>query len=68
MADAILVRALRGQPKTLNLCNKHLAKVPKAIGKLEFVCQLNLKNNKLKKLPPELTHLFQVLTTKTQNL
>ncbi|KAK7114023.1 leucine-rich repeat-containing protein 69-like [Littorina saxatilis] len=60
MADAVLIRALKGQPKTLNLCNRHLDKIPKAIGKLECVCQLNLKNNKIKKLPPELTHLFQL--------
>ncbi|KAK7497646.1 hypothetical protein BaRGS_00011041 [Batillaria attramentaria] len=60
MADSILIRALKGQPKSLNLCNKHLQKVPKAIGKLEFICQLNLKNNHLKRLPPELTHLFQL--------
>ena len=61
MADAILVRALKGQPKTLNLCNKHLDRVPKAIGSLEFVCQLNLKNNKIKRLPLEMIRLYQVL-------
>ncbi|KAL8582390.1 Leucine-rich repeat-containing protein 69 [Nucella lapillus] len=60
MADAVLIRALRGQPKTLNLCNKHLDNIPKAIGKLEYICQLNAKNNKIRKLPVELTHLYQL--------
>lgn len=55
-----LIRALKGQPKTINFCNKHLDKIPRAIGKLKCVCHLNLKNNKLKTLPDELTHLLQV--------
>ena len=60
MADALLIPALRSQPKSLNLCNKKLEKIPKSIGKLDCVCQLQLKNNKIKKLPKELCHLFQV--------
>ena len=60
MADTILVRALKGKPKTLNLCNKKLDRVPKAIGKLDCVIHLQLRGNKLKDLPLELSHLYQV--------
>lgn len=60
MADTLLVRALKGKPKTLNLCNKKLDKVPRAIGKLDCVVHLQLRGNKLKDLPIELSHLFQV--------
>lgn len=60
MADTLLVRALKGKPKTLNLCNKKLDRVPKAIGKLDCVIHLQLRGNKLKDLPMELSHLFQV--------
>ncbi|CAG2203780.1 Leucine-rich repeat-containing protein 69 [Mytilus edulis] len=60
MADTLLVRALKGKPKTLNLCNKKLDKVPRAIGKLDCVVHLQLRGNKLKDLPIELSHLFQL--------
>ena len=61
MADTLLVRALKGKPKSLNLCNKKLDKVPKAIGKLDCVVHLQLRGNKLTSLPIELSHLFQVM-------
>ncbi|XP_005101046.1 leucine-rich repeat-containing protein 69 isoform X2 [Aplysia californica] len=60
MADTLLIRALKSQPKQLTLCNKNLVKIPRAIGKLDCICQLQLKNNKIKKLPKELCHLFQL--------
>lgn len=60
MADTMLVRALKGKPKALNLCNKKLDKVPKIIGKLDCVLHLQLRGNKLNTLPMELSHLFQV--------
>lgn len=56
----MLVRALKGKPKALNLCNKKLDKVPKIIGKLDCVLHLQLRGNKLNTLPMELSHLFQV--------
>ncbi|XP_061162754.1 leucine-rich repeat-containing protein 69-like [Saccostrea echinata] len=60
MADAILIPALKGKPKALNLCNKKLDKVPKIIGKLDCILHLQLRGNKLKTLPIELSHLFQL--------
>ena len=60
MADTLLVRALKSKPKALNLSNKKLDRVPKAIGKLDCVVHLQLKNNKLTQLPFELSYLFQV--------
>ena len=60
MADTLLVRALKSKPKSLNLSNKKLDRVPKAIGKLDCVIHLQLKNNFLKTLPHELTYLDQV--------
>lgn len=63
MADTLLVPALKSKPKALNLSNKKLDRVPKAIGKLDCVLHLQLKNNKLKTLPYELSYLYQVGTT-----
>ena len=60
MADTLLVRALKSKPKSLNLSNKKLDRVPKAIGKLDCVVHLQLKNNKLTQLPFELSYLYQV--------
>ena len=60
MADTLLVRALKSKPKSLNLSSKKLDKVPKAIGKLDCVIHLQLKNNRLKTLPHELSYLDQV--------
>ena len=61
MADTLLLRSLKAQPKTLNLCNKNLQKVPKLIGKLENLLSLSLKNNKLCSLPVEIGDLSQVI-------
>lgn len=60
MADTLLLRALKCQPKVLKLSSKKLEKVPKAIGRLSCITHLELRNNKLKVLPPEIAELFQV--------
>lgn len=60
MADSLLLLALKSQPKVLNLSNKKLQKVPKAIGKLEFVVKIELKNNNIRNLPKEFGSLTQV--------
>ena len=60
MADTLLLRSLKSQPKCVNLDNKKLENVPKLIGKLVSVLQITLKNNKLKNLPPEFGDLTQV--------
>ncbi|WAR12522.1 LRC69-like protein [Mya arenaria] len=61
MADTLLIRALKSKPKALNLSNKKLDRVPKAIGKLDCIIHLQLKNNSLKTLPFELSYLDQIL-------
>jgi len=58
MADVILLRALTA--KKLNLSSKHLEKVPRIIGKLSAVIDIQLKNNKLTDLPEEFGNLVKV--------
>ena len=60
MADTILLRSLKSQPKTLSLSNKKLDRVPKIIGKLVAVLQIDIKNNNINDLPPEFGKLTQV--------
>lgn len=60
MADTLVLRALKGQPQTLNLSSKNLSNVPKAVGKLYRLHNLQLKNNKIVKLPKEFTSLTTV--------
>lgn len=60
MADALLLKCLRSQPKVVNLSSKRLDKCPKIIGKLNAVRQVEIKNNRLKTLPPEFGALIQV--------
>lgn len=61
MADTLLLRALKSQPRALNLNCKKLDRVPKIIGKFSCVCDVQLKSNKLKDLPPDFADLVQVL-------
>ncbi|ESO84851.1 hypothetical protein LOTGIDRAFT_221760 [Lottia gigantea] len=60
MADTLLFRFLKSQPKHLKLNNQKLEKIPKLIGKLEGIRHLDLKNNKLKDLPEEVSQLFEL--------
>ena len=60
MADALLLRAVKGQAKNLNLSNKSLQKLPSIIGKVRSLQTLVLKDNKLSELPKELVTLLQV--------
>lgn len=60
MSDLILLRALKSQPKNVNLNNKHLKKLPKLVGQLTSVLQLELKHNQLTDLPEEFGQLEQV--------
>ncbi|XP_071785484.1 leucine-rich repeat-containing protein 69-like isoform X1 [Asterias amurensis] len=60
MADTLLLRALKGQPKNLNLSSKNLNQVPKAIGRLSCVTNFQLKNNKLRDLPREISGLVKL--------
>lgn len=61
MADALVLRSLTA--KKLNLNNKALRKVPKIIGTLQAVVDIELKNNRLTDLPDEFGNLIQVLTS-----
>ena len=61
MADSLLLKSLQSKAKTLNLSSKHLCKLPKLIGNLEFIFTAIFKNNKLSKLPREFGNLHQVI-------
>ena len=67
MADTLLLRSLKSQPKNVNLNNKKLDKVPKIIGKLVNALQITMKNNNIKSLPPEFGDLVQVNILKNCN-
>ncbi|XP_064641390.1 leucine-rich repeat-containing protein 69-like isoform X1 [Lineus longissimus] len=60
MADTLLLRALKSQPKLLNLNNKKLDNVPKLVGKLTTVNHIQLKSNNLRTLPKEFSTLLQL--------
>ena len=60
MADSLLLRAVKGQAKNLNLSNKKLTSIPPIIGKVISLQALVLKGNKLKDLPKEIIALYQV--------
>lgn len=60
MADRMLLRAIKGQAKNLNLSNKGLENLPALIGKVTSLQILTLKGNKLQNLPRELVVLRQV--------
>ncbi|XP_060680023.1 leucine-rich repeat-containing protein 69 [Hemiscyllium ocellatum] len=57
MADALVLRALRGNAKQLDLSGKKLRRVPKAVGRLFELNRLQLKNNLISDLPAELQAL-----------
>ena len=63
MADSLLLRAVKGQAKNLNLSNKGLSSLPQIIGKVKPLQTLVLKGNKLKDLPQEIITLHQVSVT-----
>ena len=60
MADTLLLRSLKSQPKILNLSSKKLDKVPNLIGKFINVLRIELKNNRIQTLPPGFGELVQV--------
>lgn len=60
MADRILLNATKGKPKSINLCNKNLERIPPLIGTISSLRAVDLKNNKLKDLPNEFAALYQV--------
>ncbi|XP_078396852.1 uncharacterized protein lrrc69 isoform X3 [Cetorhinus maximus] len=57
MADSLVLRALRGNARQLDLSGKKLTLVPKAVGRLLELNRLQLKNNQLSHLPAELQAL-----------
>ena len=60
MADTILLRSLKSQPKLLNLNNKKLDQIPRLIGRFLNVLHIEAKNNKIQTLPHEFGELVQV--------
>lgn len=61
MADKILLRAYKGQAKSVNLSNRNLPSVPNLIGKLSKVKSIDLKNNKICALPKDFSAITQVI-------
>ncbi|XP_040288336.1 leucine-rich repeat-containing protein 69 [Bufo bufo] len=57
MADVLVLRAIRGRARTLNLNGKRLQRVPGAVGSLTQLTSLHLTNNCLCQLPGEVTAL-----------
>ncbi|XP_053323251.1 leucine-rich repeat-containing protein 69 [Spea bombifrons] len=57
MADLLVLRAVRGKARTLNLNGKRLQRVPGAVGSLHLLTALQLKNNQLRQLPEEMVAL-----------
>ncbi|KAE8599224.1 hypothetical protein XENTR_v10017106 [Xenopus tropicalis] len=57
MADGLILRAIRGKAKSLNLNGRRLQRVPVAVGCLLNLTELQLKNNSLCRLPLELSAL-----------
>ncbi|XP_072267035.1 leucine-rich repeat-containing protein 69 [Pyxicephalus adspersus] len=57
MADVLVLRAIRGNARTLNLNSKKLQQMPGAVGRLTQLTSLQIKNNLLCQLPPEVAAL-----------
>ncbi|XP_069587700.1 leucine-rich repeat-containing protein 69 isoform X2 [Ranitomeya imitator] len=57
MADVLVLRAIRGRARTLNLSGRRLHRVPGAVGSLTQLTALQLRNNALCQLPAEVTAL-----------
>jgi Leucine-rich repeat (LRR) protein len=62
MAERLLIRALKGGEHTriITLHGKKLTKMPSALGKLPGLRTLDLQNNQIPKVCPELSTLTQV--------
>ncbi|XP_069778041.1 leucine-rich repeat-containing protein 69-like isoform X5 [Narcine bancroftii] len=60
MADTLVLRALRGNAKTLDLGGKKLKRVPKAVGRLRALNRLQLRDNLIAELPDELQALHHL--------
>ncbi|XP_030045599.1 leucine-rich repeat-containing protein 69 [Microcaecilia unicolor] len=57
MADLLVLRAIRGHARVLNLNGKKLWRVPRAVTKLTLLTSLRLQNNRITELSPELAVL-----------
>ncbi|XP_066434523.1 leucine-rich repeat-containing protein 69 [Eleutherodactylus coqui] len=57
MADLLVLRAIRGRARTLNLNGRGLQRVPGAVGSLTQLASLQLKSNCLCQLPGEVVAL-----------
>ncbi|XP_067835468.1 leucine-rich repeat-containing protein 69 isoform X1 [Heptranchias perlo] len=57
MADVLVLRAIRGNARNLDLSFKKLRRVPKAVTRLRALSRLQLRNNLITELPAELQAL-----------
>ncbi|KAM9307559.1 leucine-rich repeat-containing protein 69 [Gastrophryne carolinensis] len=57
MADILVLRAIRGQARSLNLNGQRLQRVPGAVRAIPRLTSLLLRNNLLCQLPPEMAAL-----------
>uniref|UniRef100_A0A4W4F338 Leucine-rich repeat protein SHOC-2 n=1 Tax=Electrophorus electricus TaxID=8005 RepID=A0A4W4F338_ELEEL len=54
MANELIVRALKANAKKINLSSRNIDTLPKSFSRLTWVLALQLNNNSLASLPPEL--------------
>eukprot|EP00118_Oscarella_pearsei_P004506 m.19441 g.19441 ORF g.19441 m.19441 type:complete len:345 (+) comp27839_c0_seq1:73-1107(+) len=67
MADALLLNASKTKPKSLNLVNKGLDRVPPLIGRLVGLQSVSFKNNRLTDLCIEIRGLKQLISVNLGN-
>ncbi|XP_073488037.1 leucine-rich repeat-containing protein 69 [Aquarana catesbeiana] len=67
MADVLVLRAIRGNARSLNLNGKRLQRVPRAVGSLTQLTNLQMKNNLLCQLPPEVAALSNLTVVNLGN-
>ncbi|XP_072112960.1 uncharacterized protein lrrc69 isoform X2 [Mobula birostris] len=60
MADILVLRAVRGNARNLDLSGKKLKRAPKAVGRLQELKRLQLRNNLLTELPEEFQTLHKL--------
>jgi len=56
----MLFKALQANASSINFSCKKLTKIPKLIGKIQSIVQIDLKGNQLNALPDEICNLIQV--------
>lgn len=60
MANTLLLKATKTKPKSLNLTNKGLERIPALLGRIVSLQTVSFKNNQLEDLCDEIAELRQV--------